>query len=279
MDNKEYRSAHFSSQISSHYSDFTNKNNLLHCSDILKHKSQEPNKGSNQNSFFPPLFQTNIKFKKFTDKHNNSNIIKINQRNLSVLHKNEIQSKNQLKKYFQTKNNKSDTNSSSEYTDVSSNDLNMLISFYNTVRDEAKSPENIDKRKKDEILRKFDIKHNISNNSSSLIGSHHESESSNRAKKKNRIIIVKNEYFHNQSSAMNELKMNKKIHDKVLDIFSQKQVHTYLHDYEKLIEEQNKILKMPEIRKTELANLPLRAQIASNLSKDNQLPMNPRSLI
>ncbi len=279
MDNKEYSSAHFSLQKSSNYNHFPNKHNLFHSSDIFKHKSVEPNKGHHQNSLFPPLNQTNIKFKNFIENHDSSNIIKANQRNFSVLHLNEHFSNNLQKKNFQNKSHKSDTYNSTDYTDVSNNDLNALISFYNTVKDENKSTENIDKRKKDEILRKFAIKQDNFNNSSNLIESQNDCGSCNRSKNKNRVVIVKNEYFHNQYSAMNELKLNKKIHDKVLDIFSQKQVHTYLHDYEKLIEEKNKILKMPEIRKIELGNLPLKAQIAHNLSKDNQLSMNPRSMI
>jgi len=248
-------------------------------SDILKHKSLEPNKGHHQNTHFPPLNQTNIKFRKFIDNHDSSNTIKANQRNFSVLHLNEQHANNLQKKNFQNKSQKSDTYNSTDYTDISNNDLNVLISFYNTVKDETKSTENVDKKKKDEILRKFAIKQDNFSNSSNLIESHNESGSCKRSKSKNRVVIVKNEYFHNQPSAVNELKLNKKIHDKVLDIFSQKQVHTYLHDYEKLVEEQNKILKMPEIRKIELGNIPIKAQIAHNLSKDNKISLNPRSMI
>lgn len=272
---KDYNSVHITSNKSSHINNFSFKNSVFHSNDSNKYKSLEHIKGNTQNTLFPPLNLTNIKFKKFINNPDTSNVIKLNLRNFSVFNLNHNQSNKLQKNNFHFKNFNKDTYSSTDYTDVSNNDLNALISYYNTVREDIKSPESVDKRKKDEILRKFAIKQET--NLSNMIDSHSDSGLNNKNEIKNRTIVIKNEYFQNQSTAINEVQLNKKIHDKILDIFSQKQLQTYLHDYEKLVEEQNKIHNMPEIKKIEIGKLPLKAHITQNLVKDNQLQSNHRS--
>lgn len=185
---------------------------------------------------------------------------------------------NAFKQYILT----TDTAGDDEYVqeDLEKN-VNTLISFYHTVGNKTRvKGQSLDQNlTKQEVFKKFDISERIDKKEQNTITNIIEHNNFHKTKVSSQSIVINDQYFKSPFKSLKKVKVNKEIHDKVIDFFSQRQTKMYLENYNKAFLQSIKLQQMPEIKKSDLTKLSINSQMAQSITFTNNGGANRRGIV